>query len=314
MRLVLLFLTLFCGSAHGQIKVLIVDGQNNHSEWPKITYMLKAYLEESGGFKVDVARCHYTWNGEDFLQSFAVSGLPETEAKKEPHQDLNYKPDFKKYDVVVSNFGWNAAPWPQETQKEFEDFIQKGGGLVVIHAADNSFPNWEAYNEMIGLGGWGDRTEKDGPYVYYDKGNNLKHDFSPGAAGSHGQQHEYTIKLRKPLHPITKGMPLEWLHTKDELYDRLRGPAINMEILATAFSDSTTGGTGRHEPILMTINYGKGRIFHTPMGHATEAAECVGFKTVVLRGTEWAATGKVSSKIPKNFPTRTQSSRLEFKK
>ena len=294
------------------LRVLIVDGQNNHAQWPKITKMMKHYLEETGRFTVDVQRSRYTWLGDDYLEKYAIEGMPPTQSLKKPQADSTYAPAFENYDLVISNFGWNAAPWPAATQASFEAFMRKGGGLVVVHAADNSFPQWPAYNRMIGLGGWGDRTEKDGPYVYYDNTGKLQRDMSPGRAGSHGPEHEYTIKIRNSKHPITKGMPTEWLHTRDELYDRLRGPAENMEVLATAFSSKEQKGTDRHEPMLLTLRYGKGRIFHTPMGHADYSVECVGFITCLLRGSEWAATGKVTFPIPADFPSQSKSSRRAF--
>jgi hypothetical protein len=214
---------------------------------------------------------------------------------------------------VICNFGWNAAPWPKETQEDLDKFIKKGGGLVIIHAADNSFPEWPAYNQMIGIGGWGNRTEKDGPYVYYDLNNQLVRDMAPGRAGSHGPQKDYQITIRNSNHPITKGMPLTWMHAQDEMYDRLRGPAENMEVLGTSFSSIENKGSGRHEPMLLTINYGKGRIFHTPMGHADYSVSCVGFITSILRGTQWAATGKVDIPIPADFPKPDVVSKREFK-
>lgn len=294
------------------IRTLIVDGQNNHDQWPKISYMLKEQMEETGLFKVDVARSAFTWKGDEYLKDYTIKGMSDRKPLKKPMADPNYSPNFSKYDVVICNFGWNAAPWPEETRKQLETFIENGGGLVVFHAADNSFPKWEAYNKMIGLGGWGDRTEKDGPYVYYNDADKLIRDVSPGKAGSHGPQHEYQIQIRNTEHPITKGMPEKWLHTKDELYDRLRGPAENMEVLATAFSDPQNKGTGRHEPALMALTYGKGRIFHNIMGHVDYSVECVGFLTSLLRGTEWAATGKVTQKIPVDFPTANKSSSRKF--
>jgi type 1 glutamine amidotransferase len=116
--------------------------------------------------------------------------------------------------------------------------------------------------------------------------------------------------VRDKKHPITKGLPASWPHAKDELYDRLRGPALNMTILATAFSDKSTGGSDRDEPVLMTIKWEKGRIFHTVLGHiggnewTHPSVESASFKVTFLRGTEWVATGKVTQKVPADFPKK----------
>jgi uncharacterized protein len=273
-------------AAADPLRALIVDGQNNHAIWPTTTRMMKAYLEESQRFSVDVA-----------------TAAPQG-------SDPNFKPRFSDYAVVISNFGHGAAPWPAETQAAFESFVKNGGGFVVIHAANNSFPEWPAYNEMIGLGGWGGRNEDSGPYVYTNSQGDVIRDTSPGKGGNHGAQLEFPIIVRDPEHPITKGMPTEWMHAKDELYDQLRGPARSMQILATAESQIT----GRHEPMLFTIRYGKGRVFHTPMGHAEYSLECVGMITTLQRGTEWAATGEVTIPVPQDFPTADRSSSRPFNK
>ena len=103
------------------------------------------------------------------------------------------------------------------------------------------------------------------------------------------------------------------MHTKDECYGRLRGPAKNLTVLATALCLKDKNGTGKHEPMLMTIEYGKGRIFHTTLGHNDYSFESVGFITTFLRGTEWAASGKVTQVIPPDFPTKSSSRKREFK-
>lgn len=271
-----------------KIKALIVDGQNNHAIWPKTTQMMKHYLEETGKFDVSVA------------------------TTKPQGTDPDFKPVFSDYNVVISNFGSGAALWPEDTRKAFVEFVKNGGGLVVVHAADNSFPEWPEFNEMIGLGGWGGRNESNGPYVYFDAEGKVVRDKSAGSGGNHGPQHEFSVVIRDSDHPITKGLPSEFMHAKDELYQQLRGPAHNMKILATAFADPKFGGTNRHEPMIMTIDYGKGRVFHTPMGHADYSCECVGFITVFQRGTEWAATGKVTIDVPADFPTPDKTSVRKF--
>jgi uncharacterized protein len=311
----LLLIALATGSVSGDepLRALIIDGQNNHSAWPKTTMMMKKYLEDTKRYTVDIARTKYTWQGDDLQAKYPLQDGVQREIKKQAVHDPDFKPDFSKYKVVISNFGYDAAKWPDETNAAFERFVAEGGGLVIVHAADNCFGDWPEYNEMIGLGGWGDRTEKNGPYVYLDDSGKRIVDNSPGRGGSHGSQHEFPIVVRDEQHPITKGLPLTWLHSKDELYDRLRGPATNMKILATAFASKSQGGTDRHEPMVMTIDYKKGRVFHTPMGHADYSMECVGFITLLIRGTDWAATGNVvDTTVPSDFPTADKSSSRKF--
>jgi len=299
-------------AAAPKIKVLIVDGQNNHTVWPKSTAMMKAYFEASGRFEVTVARTRFTWKGEKWLPQYPLRDGRPYENLPEPKADPEFAPDFSRHDVVVSNFGWKAAAWPEATQQALERFVAQGGGFVSVHAANNSFPEWKAYNAMIGLGGWGGRNEKSGPYVYFDQAGKLVRDMTPGPGGAHGPQHQFTIEIREPDHPITRGLPRRWLHTQDECYHRLRGPAENMTVLATAYSAPEYKGTGRHEPALMAIGFGRGRVFHTILGHEDYSFEGVGFIVTLLRGTEWAATGAVTIPVPADFPTEKEASRRPF--
>ncbi len=303
-------------TAADPIKVLIIDGQNNHN-WKGTTPILKKTMEDTGLFKVDVATTPPAFSvkapvkPKDGADEAAQAKYKEDLAKFKDAEDKHkkemaaFRPKFSDYKTIVSNY--NGEMWSTDTQADFVKFVEGGGGLVVVHAADNAFPQWPEYNLMIGVGGWGGRNEKSGPYIRLKDGK-FTFDNSKGNGGSHGAQHEFAVEVRDKEHPITKGLPEKWLHAKDELYDRLRGPAKNVQVLATAFADPKTGGSGEHEPMLMVIEYGKGRVFHTTLGHADYSMKCVGFAVTLNRGVEWAATGKVTQKVPEDFPKADKTS------
>ncbi len=226
-----------------KIRALIIDGQNNH-DWKHTTPVLQKILEDTGLFEVDVLTSPP--KGGDF------SG---------------FRPEFAKYGVVISNYNdfGGGTPWPLEVQAAFEQYVRNGGGFVSYHAADNAFPEWQAFNRMIGLGGWMGRNEKSGPYWYFKDGKLISDD-SPGGAGNHGARTPFVLTVRDSRHPITKGLPPVWIHAADELYSKMRGPGENMDVLATAYSDPANRGTGHDEPLLLVLTYGKGRVFHIHAG------------------------------------------------
>ena len=210
-----------------------------------------------------------------------------------------FKPNFAAYDVVVSNY--QGASWSEETQQALLDYVKGGGGLVIYHFACAAFPQWKEFNEMIGLGGWGRRNEKDGPYIRWRDGEIVR-DMSPGRGGGHGPMQPFQLVIREPNHPITEGLPTKFMHVDDELYGWLRGPAKNLTVLATAFAPKDKGGSDEHEPLLFTVSYGKGRVFQNALGHTGKELKSVAFIVPFQRGVEWAATGKVSQKVPEDFP------------
>ncbi|MFQ5731691.1 MAG: ThuA domain-containing protein [Planctomycetaceae bacterium] len=277
-------------AADKKLKLLIIDGQNNHN-WKATTPVLKGFLNGSGRFEVSVA-----------------TSPPRRKGTKEAW--AKFRPNFSEYDVVLSNY--NGELWPKPVQKAFEEYVANGGGVVIVHAANNAFPQWGEFNKMIGLGWrnnrYGDRITLD------DKGAVIRTEKGKGPGAGHGPQHAFSIVVRDTKHPVTRDMPREWMHFKDELYHGQRGPALNMHILATAYSARDKRGTSAHEPMVWWIPYGKGKVFTTVMGHADYSMKCVGFQTVVLRGAEWVATGKVTIKVPKHFPTATETSVIAVRK
>ncbi len=279
--LLAILLPVLCLPAAELIPVMLLDGQQSRSHpWEPTSPVIKQMLEETGLFRVDQV------------------------TSPAPGQDMSgFRPEFGRYRVVFMNYDTTDDQWSAELKKSFEDYVSGGGGVVIYHGADNSFPQWRAFNLMAGIGGWRGRNENAGPHWYYnDKGEKIA-DKSPGNAGSHGARLPFAVQVRDPEHPITKGLPKVWMHAADELYDRMRGPGENMNIIATAYSDPENRGTGFHEPVLMAITYGKGRIFHTTLGHDLAAMASVVFIVTLQRGTEWAATGKVTQKVPAGFPT-----------
>lgn len=281
-------------SAREPVKLMLLTGQSSkYHDWTKSAPLVKSSLEQTGRFHVDT-----------------VTSPPVG-------ADMGgFKPDFAPYAAVVVVY--EGAEWPAETKQAFVNYMKKGGGLVVIHDSDNAFPNWAEWNEMNGVGGWGlkpdgnvgARTEAWGPKIRWRDGRMVLDD-SPGTA-NHPPRHDFLVVTRAPRHPIMKGLPAEWLQANDEIYSQLRGPAKNVEVLATASADKAKypRSSGENEPMLMTIRYGKGRVFHTTLGHVGPAdqppypaIQSVGFIVTLQRGTEWAATGRVKQKVPKDFPT-----------
>lgn len=332
--LLLLLLVVSCGQKQkkkiaqepAKLKALIIDGQSNHYIWPKTTMMLKDYIEKTELFDVSIHRMDSIWLGvkynksrpeayTSFIETYPVDSTTNN-ISHQPIKTSNFTIDFSKYDLIISNLGELSPLWPEATQRNFEKYMAEGGGLVIVHAANNAWGDWQEYNKMIGLGAWGNRDSITGPYVYYNDLGELTTDPTEGSCGSHGAEYEFLVTTRAPEHPIMKGLPTEWMHTQDEMYDRMRGPFENATILATAYADveknappwdKTVKGMGQNTPTLLAIEYGKGRVFHTTLGHFDYSMECVGFMTTLQRGAEWATTGAVTQAIPADFPTKEKT-------
>ena len=274
-------------AAEAKIKVLVIGGQNNH-DWAKSTPYMEQILKRSDRFDVTVSN---------------------TPAHNAPQAAWDaWKPKFADYGCVVLDY--NGQPWPIDVQQRFVDYVFGGGGVVAIHASNNAFTGWKEYEQMVGLL-W--RGKEYGASLYLDEAGKLVREApGQGRGMGHGGQYDWAMTVRDPAHPITEGMPVKWMHKHDELYHGQRGPAENVHILLTAYSDPASGrnGTGKNEPIVWWIPYGAGKVVTNVMGHVGELGcmECVGFQVLLDRSCEWAATGKCKTPIPKNFPTAEATS------
>ncbi len=285
------------------LRALLLTGQSSqHHDWSVTSAAMASRLEETGRFAVEMVRVYPRAEALGLQEASGV-GLQEVSGLG-LHRD---------YDVVIVDY--EGERWPREAEDALEGYVRGGGGLVIVHAADNAFPEWPAYQQLCGIGGWGGRDESVGPKIRWRDGTQVIDD-SPGVA-MHPPRQDFPVVTRAPDHPIMRGLPASWLHADDELYSQLRGPAIGLEVLATGCIDAAVHpkATGENEPVLMTIAYGAGRVFHTTLGHVgpadgsrTTAIDCVGFIVTLQRGAEWAATGDVTMSVPPDFPTAERTS------
>ena len=271
-----------------KIKVLIVDGFSNHN-WKQTTKVVKMILNKSGLFDVYVST-----------------------APSEPNS-VNWKtwePEFDKYDVVIQNTNniFNKKiKWPRRVQKELEEYVSSGGGLFILHSANNAFADWPEYNLMIGLG-W--RKADEGVALQVtDKGKIKVIPVGEGKNTYHGPRNDEVIHIIK-CHPINRGFPKEWKTPDMELYKFARGPARNLTVLSYATDEKT----GINWPVEWVVKYGKGRVYNSSMGHLWKddiypvTYRCIGFQTILIRVTEWLAIGKTTYPVPGNFPSATKIS------
>ncbi len=300
------------------IRALIVDGRNNH-DWKITTDALHAILDASGRFEVSVTtapelksagnpRKPKSENASvlaDFAayeKAFKTANQPAADELAKQWQ--SWAPDFAAYDVVVLNY--NGPNWPDAMRKSFIDYVKNGGGVLLLHAANNGFRDWDEFNQLIGMG-W--RPAPSGKALKIDPDTGKTIWDKTAGNSSHGSKHAFQITIRASDHPIMQGLPNVWMHGRDELYHDMRGPAENLTILSSAYSDPEQRGTGKHEPITWEVAYGKGKAIVTSMGHfwkgdtTMEGLHCVGFQTVIARSCEYLATGKVTLPVPESFPT-----------
>lgn len=273
--------------AASPIRVLIVDGFSNH-DWKLTTALIRGIIEPTGLFQVD------------------VSTSPPT--KTSPGWDT-WRPKFADYDVVIQNCNdiKGGQTWPRDVQVAFEQFVANGGGVYVWHSANNAFPTWPAYNDMIGLG-W---RKKDFGWALAidDREQVVRIPPGVGESTSHGARHD-TVVHRLGDDPIHAGMPRAWLTPDIEVYQYARGPAKNLEVLSYGFDPKTK----MNWPLEWVVRYGKGRVYTSTFGHvwAGDAQpvrmRCAGVQTIVVRALQWLAGRDVTWPIPKDFPTADKAS------
>ena len=216
-----------------------------------------------------------------FLKGVLSKAGMTVDVTETPAKDLTAD-NLAKYDVLLLNYrdtkkGGPDTRWSDDNKRAFAEAVRGGKGLVVYHHASSAFVgdnDLDREFEKVIAGGW--RKQ-----------------------GNHGKRHEFSVTVRKADHPITKGLPAEFAHPNDELYQNsvITPGAV---VLATAYSDKSKDpkNTDKHEPMVWVANYGKGRVCEIALGHDVPAMKGAGFQTLLVRGTEWAATGEVRTPVP----------------
>lgn len=233
----------------------------NGHDWRATTPVLRAVLEDTGRFEVRVT------------EEFRGAG-PET---------------LSPYDVVILNYydkKQSELRWGEHAETALTNYVRGGKGLLIYHFSMAAFDGWTDYEKMCGAN-W--------------RPNN----------GHHSARHDFTVTIQDKDHPVTRGMKSSFLQTNDELYANLRWqPKDAYHVLATAWDDHARypssekqpiPGPGLAQPMLWTVDYGKGRVFVTALGHDPDAMKSAGFKATLARGAEWAATGNVTIPLPEEL-------------
>ncbi len=270
-----------------RIPLLIIDGFSNH-DWKQTTTVTKWILEKSNLFAID------------------VSTVPTDSIQKE-----SWQPDFSKYKVIIqnsNNYGQWHLKWPRQAEIKLEEYVKNGGGLYILHSANNAFPHWEEYEKMIGLG-WRPKSFGYALEIGPDK-NIIRIPPGEGNNTAHGARFNAVVQILN-RHPINENYPAAWQTANTELYNFPRGLAENLTVLSYAY-DST--GTKRQWPFEWLVRYGKGWVYNSSLGHLWKGDvyppgyRCIGFQTTMIRVAEWLATRKVTYPVPPDFPTKNATS------
>jgi type 1 glutamine amidotransferase len=228
----------------------------------------------------------WQWTTPQIEEILEESGKFDVEITLEPAKAFADREALAAWSAIVLDY--NGPRWGETAEANFIAAIEGGVGLVVVHAADNAFKGWKEYEEMVALM-WRDGT-------------------------GHGAFHSFDVNITDRDHPITRDMP-DMIAHPDELYHRLvHMHDTDYRVLASAWSDPETGGTGEAEPMVLVKSYGEGRIFHNVLGHAWIGVEPSKvsfrdpqFRDLMVRGTEWAATGEVTATRVPNTLTEAES-------
>ena len=161
---------------------------------------------------------------------------------------------WESADLIVF-YLWNHD-WNADRLHQMDAFLDRGGGLAMLHAATIADTDPQSLAERIGL------AAQPGPTKYLHTPLVLQFSASPKDVISNG---------------FTK------LDLLDEPYWPMIGDTNRIVVLATASLE------GSARPLIWTFERGKGRVFASIPGHYTWTLDDPLFRALVLRGLAWAS-------------------------
>lgn len=267
MRWLVFLIVALASCRAGDLRVLILTGASDH-DWRSTTPALKKILLDTGRIDARVNE-----------EPAGLTGAT-----------------LARYDALVVNY--NGIRWGAESEAAVEKFVASGKGLVAIHNASYAFSGLEVRGDSVygvsranaGKDGrrpaprftgivepaWPEFTKMIGAWWE-----------DPKLRKAHAPRHIFSVRFTGRAHPIARGLP-ETFQANDELYHNMN-LRPDARVIATAYDDPARGGTGKDEPMIWTVNYGKGQTVFLAIGHDTLAMAEPGFQTVFTRGVEWAA-------------------------
>jgi type 1 glutamine amidotransferase len=209
-------------------------------------------LMVGGGASHDFNRWY---KGED-LKTLNADGLANVTYTDDPSTILAHLPTL---DVLILS---NNQPIPDDaTRKAIFDFLNRGKGVVLLHAAIwYNWKDWPAYNQQI-VGGGSRGHDKYGPF-------------------------EMTVT--QPKHPVMKGVPSKFTLADELYYHKLDPDGAKVEVLATA----QMAGKAESYPNIFTVAHAKGRIVGIGLGHDAASHELPAYQTILKNAVKWAAKKK----------------------
>jgi type 1 glutamine amidotransferase len=182
---------------------------------------------------------------------------------------------MEKYDLLIVNADRrdDEFKFTRSQQEAIFNYVRRGHGYVSLHAADNAARDWlPEWKEMLG-GVFSHFGLPDGKYY---KGS-------------------FTVKIIDTSSSITRG--LKDFKLTDELYYHVQMMPDVQPLAAIEYQDVAW-------PVAWTRIYGKGRVFHTVLGHRDFGPEKddplrnPDLGRLVVQGIDWVAAGRPSAARP----------------